>query len=174
MTAPSVLTTPILCHEDASRREAEREASLLLARRVAGLGAVIDHYPDGAPFIPGFGGHISLSHCRSLAAIALSSSPHIGIDAEIWRPQLIRVAPKFLSPAELPFWSATPLRLLFAWTIKEAVYKAARTPGLPLHHISLPDLSDPRHLVASTPGPVLWRISVIATSPVFITAVNKF
>ena len=174
MTAPVVFTAPIPCHGPLSRREAEREASLLLARRVAGPDAVIHHYSDGAPFIPGFSGHISLTHCRSLAAIAVSSSPHIGIDAEIWRPQLIRVAPKFLSPSELPYWSASPLRLLFAWTVKEAVYKAARTPGLPLHSIALPDVSNPRLLIASTPPAFLWRISVIATSPVFITTVNKF
>ena len=168
MTTPAIYIEPILCSDTLSRREAEQQASLTLAQRIAGPDAVIEHYSDGAPYIPGFSGHISLTHCSPLAAIAVSSSPHIGIDAEIWRPQLQRVASKFLSPAQLPYWSASPLRLL------------ARTPGLPLHNITLPSaatlsaLSSPSTpLISSTPDSRQWRISVIATSPVFITAVNK-
>lgn len=180
MTTPAVYIEPILCSDTLSRREAEQQASLTLAQRIAGPDAVIEHYSDGAPYIPGFSGHISLTHCSPLAAIAVSSSPHIGIDAEIWRPQLQRIAHKFLSPAQIPYWSASLLRLLFAWTIKEAVYKAARTPGLPLHNITLPSpatlsaLNSPSTpLISSTPDSRQWRISVIATSPVFITVVNK-
>lgn len=101
--------------------------------------------------------HISVTHCRSLAAMALSHISEIGIDAEVWRPQLHRVAHKYLAPSELSKWATTPRLLLLAWTIKEAVYKAARTPGLPLHSITLPD-PEFSPLVASTPDGRQWLI----------------
>lgn len=154
----SILTTPILNPGNGKQRAAELEASASLARRVAGPEAVIDHYADGAPFIPGSPLHISLSHCRSLAVMAVSSEPNIGVDAEIWREQLHRVAHKFLSPDDMPLWSESQQLLLLAWTIKEAVYKAARTPGLPLIDIALPHpQSSP--MVATTPDGRAWLIS---------------
>lgn len=55
-------------------------------------------------------------------------------------------------------WGASPRRLLLAWTIKEAVYKAARTPGLPLHGIVLPH-PDSSPLTAATPDGRSWLIA---------------
>jgi len=121
-----------------SQRQAEQSAVEMLAREIFGSEAIVRHHPDGAPYIPGYGGHISISHGAGIAAIAVSDSAPVGVDVECWRQQLHRVAAKFLSRAELAAWSASPDALLRAWTIKEAVYKAALTPGLPLHAISLP------------------------------------
>ncbi len=121
-----------------SPRQAEQSAVATLTREIFGPEAIIRHHPDGAPYIQGYGGHISISHGAGIAAIAVSDSAPAGVDVECWRQQLHRVAAKFLSRAELAAWSASPDALLRAWTIKEAVYKAALTPGLPLRAISLP------------------------------------
>lgn len=101
----TVLTIPIPTETDdrTTKRQCERTATLSLAQQVAGPQATIAHHPDGAPYIPGFCRHISVTHCRTIAAMAVADIPHIGIDAETSRPQLQRVASKYLSASELPF-----------------------------------------------------------------------
>lgn len=110
----------------------------------------IGHHETGAPFLslpPGPGGNsagplpaISVSHCRSMAAIALA--PHgtkVGIDCESGDrlSQLDRIAPRFLSDEQLPYWGERPATL-WAWSLKEALYKAVGRPGLSLAWIPLP------------------------------------
>ena len=110
----------------------------------------IDHHGSGAPFLtlptgPEDGEDaslpaISVSHCRPMAAIALA--PHgvkVGIDCESGDrlAQLDRVAPRFLSARQMPYWGRRPATL-WAWSLKEALYKAAQRPGLPLECIPLP------------------------------------
>lgn len=83
-----------------------------------------DHRSDGAPFLPGMEHvFISISHCRTHAAAALDSSRPIGIDIELPRTQLSRIAPRFLAAEELD--AQRPVDgLLALWTAKEAAYKA--------------------------------------------------
>ena len=105
-----------------TRRAAERAA---VDRLVSHLlpGRTLSHLPSGAPTV-GDDTHISVSHSRRLAVVAISPLP-IGVDAEEDRPtQLRRVAPRVMTEAEL---AACP-DLLLAWTAKEAAYKAV--PGL--------------------------------------------
>lgn len=106
-----------------SRRDNEREAVKRLTAALLGPGACVRHRDDGAPYISG-GPHISITHSRDIAAIAVSSASLVGIDAEQLRPALRRVAPKFLSPSEIELF-ASDEDLLRAWTVKEAVYKVA-------------------------------------------------
>lgn len=115
-----------------------RRAVTSIVESRLGAGVRVVHDPDGAPELVGSDMHISISHSRGYAAVALHPSQRIGVDIEEPRPeQLARVAKRFLSAAEAPVWSAD---LLAAWTIKEAVYKAAGTPGLAL---GLIDISRP-------------------------------
>lgn len=99
-------------------------------------GASLGHHDSGAPFLKGEGSHapatgISLSHCRSGACIALGAiTQQFGIDIEDVSDKLARVAPKFINAREATFIGHD--MLLCAWTVKEAVYKAAGTPGLSL------------------------------------------
>lgn len=109
----------------------------LIATHVA-PNAVLSHDADGAPLLSGSSLHISISHSRRFAAIALHPTQRIGVDVEEMRAgQLRRVQSRFISPSEAAQWAATDSQLLAAWTIKEAVYKAAATPGLPLTAINL-------------------------------------
>ena len=119
----------------------ERKASISLIAKVFGKDARLDHDEEGRPLVKGcdFDGMISISHCADLCLLAVirERGVSIGIDTEIWREQLRRVSPRFMTLDEGAAYDS-PALLLLAWTTKEAVYKAARVPGLALQDIHLP------------------------------------
>lgn len=101
-------------------------------------GVPLSHYDNGAPYLDCSPTHrllvyISVSHCRSGACIALSRlALPFGIDIEDESDKLARVKSKFIADSETVFIGDD--LLLPAWTIKEAVYKAAGIAGLPLRN----------------------------------------
>lgn len=107
-----------------------REAELAAERMLLLPGLSIRHNADGAPSVEGSDEAISISHSRTHIAIAIGGEAPLGIDIETPRAQLRAVAPRVLSAAELDAYGTTPDGLLRAWTLKEALYKAALTPGL--------------------------------------------
>ena len=110
-----------------NRRGIERDAIASLVRHFCGEGAVLGHDADGAPLLDGW--HVSVSHSRGMAVLALSKERRIGVDIEDDRREMLaRVAPKFLTEGEME--AINDLQL--AWTIKEAVYKAAGIKTLPI------------------------------------------
>ncbi len=115
-----------------TRREAEQEAVRRLLEALAGQGARLTHDADGMPFIFGSDLHISISHSREFAAVAVDRTATVGIDIEsrAREHQLSRVAPRVLSSAELDVYSALHSGYVRAWTIKEALYKVAGDPGI--------------------------------------------
>lgn len=124
-----------------SRRDAERAAIAGMLAEVAGLPVTILHRPDGSPYTDTLPVHISISHSRVWGALLWSSTPGFGIDIEETDRigQLGRVAPRFLNPDELKYYSAQPAGLLRAWTLKEATFKAAGLPDVAdLREIKLP------------------------------------
>lgn len=120
----------------ASRRQAERDAVMQLLRKRFGAEVSLVHDADGAPSVEGFHGHISISHCAGIAALAVNDTRRIGIDVERLRSQLHRIKSKYLTAREIPEYTTTR-QLLQIWTAKEAVYKAAGIPGLPLAAIEV-------------------------------------
>lgn len=106
--------------------------------------AEISHLLSGAPVICGANtvATLSVSHSRTTLLLAVNRSGHpIGVDTETTdrTRQLLRVAPRFLAPSQ-QCWATDPDLLLRAWTIKEALYKAAAIAGWPLTEIPLPKL----------------------------------
>lgn len=139
-----------------------RETVKLLVREHLGPTVEYGHDADGAPVLTGSPLRISASHSRHFAAIALHPELTPGVDIEEERPgQLARVAPRFMSEREMPLWAD---RLLQAWTCKEAVYKAARTPGLALADI---DLTEPG--VASVPDGRRFALETTVTDDYTLT-----
>lgn len=119
-------------------RRAEILATRQLVRELFPAHPVISHHADGSPYLDGFPGYISISHCHGLVAVASHPRLKIGIDIERWRNTLLRVKDKYLSHREMEHYSS-PDRMLFAWTAKEAVYKAAGCSGIDFANgISLP------------------------------------
>ena len=104
----------------------------------------IDHFPNGAPFLEGYPGRISITHTSHFLAVAMlpktpesnleAFSPRtaMGIDAESFgRSQVLKIRDKFLSEDEKTLIPEDDLKAnIIAWTSKEALYKAALTTGL--------------------------------------------
>lgn len=112
------------------QREGEKRAVREIVESVFGDNAVLSHRPVGSPVVEGCNVEISVSHCRGVAAVAVNTdSQRIGIDIEEFRDALKKVAKKYLSPAEMERCTA-PCQLLTAWTVKEALYKAAGVSGV--------------------------------------------
>lgn len=173
MILPDRLTVdyePVVITPGTSRHEAEREAVMRLLAKRFGSGTELLHDADGAPAVSGSSYRISISHCAGMAAIATHPTLRIGIDIETARPQLMRVRHKFLTEQEVDRYRSID-ELLWAWTAKEAVYKAAGIAGLPLHAIQLGSPSDASvtapdgtirtfRLYSSADGPVTTTVAV--------------
>ncbi len=106
---------------------------------------VLNHTPEGAPLLTGIADKtaISISHSSSQAVLAVRrGSLPVGIDTEtVDRDhQLARVTHKYLTSGQYEIWGRSPSTRLVAWCIKEAVYKYALSPGLPLASIPLPEV----------------------------------
>ncbi len=121
-----------------AHREREREAVREIIRRVLGEGVEIAHDRYGAPKVSVGSVNISVSHSFTAAAVAFDSVRPVGVDIEQWRPQLRRVAGRFLTESELAR-EVTDDCLLRAWTAKEATYKVAGVPELMLRDIEYGD-----------------------------------
>ena len=127
-----------------SRVSNERNATLALLREIFGNDVQYSHKPSGAPLITSAGKEylVSISHSASSVAIAVADGEDaIGVDVETYRTQLERVQSKYLSEAEMEIFTSA-IDKLKAWTAKEAVYKAALTPGLPLTEIDCTRMAD--------------------------------
>lgn len=129
-----------------SRRDREQAAVSALIAEAFGPDTILGHTPEGAPLIVGQPDtKISISHSGTACILAVSRAHHIniGVDIESPRRQLLKVAPRILSTTEKQLADATPDEdsllqiLLKLWTAKEAVYKAALSPGLPLAEIAV-------------------------------------
>lgn len=104
----------------------------------------IDHLNNGAPLLVSSQERISVSHTTGLLVVAtLPPTPEadlesfaertaLGIDVERRdRAQVLKVRERFLSTSELEMIPpADVCANILAWTCKEALYKAALTPGL--------------------------------------------
>lgn len=129
------------------RQKCESDAKQMIIEQIFGANAEIGHYADGAPYIKGVEDIcISISHSATTCAIAVGNDGNpIGIDIESGRQQLRRVASRFLSSTEVQRFERACDEdrqmdfLLHCWTAKEAIYKAARTPGLGLTEIETTD-----------------------------------
>lgn len=120
------------------QREGERHAVGRLLKHALGTEGY-SHRADGSPYIEHLEREITISHCKGIAALAVGYSERIGLDIERMRPTLYRVRRKYLSVREIDVCS-DGAALLAAWTVKEAVYKAAATRGIDFSDdISLPD-----------------------------------
>ncbi len=130
------------------RREREMAAVRCLLEHRFGTEITMKHDAAGAP-LDIAGCHISVSHSRRLAVVAIDDERKIGVDAEEYRPKLRTVASRYLSQYELSRVSADADYLML-WTAKEAIYKLAGLQGLSLSD-GIQVWPSPRILPASIP-----------------------
>ena len=82
---------------------------------------------NGAPGLKS-GKNISISHSKYYSGLVISDF-QIGIDIEFYRNKILKIGPKFININE-NYALGKIEDLTFIWTVKEAVYKAFRVPGI--------------------------------------------
>ena len=90
----------------------------------------LSHDPNGIPRLES-GQQLSISHTKNLAGIALGTKP-LGIDIEVFRPKIRRIATRFLHADETFVLKGDQVieKLTLIWTAKEALYKALNQKGI--------------------------------------------
>ena len=139
--------------EEARRRfkAPSRRLEWLSVRRLKhelGVTSPIAYLPSGRPYLKDDAHHISISHTRGYAAVAISELNPIGLDIEQRTDKVCRVRDKFLSREEKTF----PLlakknveAMIVVWTIKEAMFKLMDNTGIDFaehFHVSPFELAD--------------------------------
>ena len=115
------------------RRTQEQEAVKRLLEQLLPHGK-LSHTAEGAPYIEGCSGTISISHSTDFVALFLSSTArHIGIDIESKYAKVLRVAPRFMDDKELKALSKLRTHCeqerfaTIIWCAKEATFKYFRS-----------------------------------------------
>ena len=91
------------------------------------------------------GNRISITHSNHFTGIIISSAKEVGIDIEMQRDKILRIAHKFTPIEEYSTIANTEAlvrKLTIVWGCKESLYKIYAEPGLSfLHHIHIADFS---------------------------------
>ena len=90
----------------------------------------LSHDPNGIPRLES-GQQLSITHTKNLAGITLGTKP-LGIDIEVFRPKIRRIATRFLHDQEsfALEGKGTIEKITLIWTAKEALYKALKKKGI--------------------------------------------
>ena len=78
---------------------------------------------NGKPEFAGTNFHVSISQSGGQVAVILSDSFEVGIDIEILREKILKIAFKFLSAKELEFAGNNFEKICLYWSAKETLYK---------------------------------------------------
>lgn len=115
-----MLDAPSISLPENAQRRLQRMAVLCILK-YCNLPIPYSYDRDGRPEIPN-GPHISISHTRRYAAVAISASRAVGIDIEQSDRNFQRVAPKYLSHSEQEQMLEQEC-MAATWCVKEALYK---------------------------------------------------
>jgi 4'-phosphopantetheinyl transferase len=99
----------------------------VLLRKMMDTDEYIDCKVDdsGKPYLTNFPHFISLSHSYDYAAVMVSKNKAVGIDIELIKNKIERIANKFMTEKELQFIDDNQRieHLYVCWCAKEAIYK---------------------------------------------------
>lgn len=158
-----------------SDRRSERErltVSRIISNYISSKARIV-HAPSGRPLLENADWlYISISHSADYVAVAFGHLEGIGIDVEQPRTQLARVAPRVLSEAEMAVYGRNERLLLKAWTLKEALYKAALTEGVDFRRDIVLPLSpdDTRATVCDRPFDIIHTDETAERTVSFVVA----
>mgnify|MGYP000235427733 CR=1 FL=1 len=132
---------------DGMKSELHRRGFLSIRHLLAAAGYV-DHdlYYDenGKPHLKD-GKHISITHSHEFTGIIVSESNEVGVDIEMKRDKILRIAHKYTPIEEYKTIANTDAvirKLTIVWGAKESLYKIYSEKGLSfLHHINVKDFS---------------------------------
>ncbi|MBM1104838.1 4'-phosphopantetheinyl transferase superfamily protein [Aurantibacter crassamenti] len=104
------------------------------------------------------GKKISITHSNNFTGIIISESHEVGIDIEMQRDKILRIAHKFTPIEEyktIANSEALIRKLTMVWGAKESLYKIYAQPGLSfIQHINVADFSMDDN---STTGEILYQ-----------------
>src|ERR1700749_269106 len=111
----------------ASKRHLHWLGTRVLLRTMLRTDEYIDCKVDvhGKPYLVNLPYHISFSHSFDYAAVMISRNGTVGIDVELIKEKVERIAEKFMQPNELAFIEPENKiqHLYVCWCAKEAIYK---------------------------------------------------
>ncbi len=151
LTAPLANGDALLEEARGRFKAAGRRLEWLSVRRLMhelGIASPIAYLPSGRPYLVDDCRHISISHTRGYAAVAIHADSPIGLDIEQRTDKVWRVKDKFLSHGEklfLPSEKKNVEPMLVIWTAKEAMFKLVDKPGVDFaehFHVSPFELAD--------------------------------
>lgn len=104
----------------------QRDAVKLALQSLSGQKeAELEYDSFGKPFLKNSTLQVSVSHSYDKVAVITEENGPTGIDIELIRPKIERIAPKFMSDEEmrsLPHTARTEMLFIY-WCAKEALYK---------------------------------------------------
>ena len=135
LSADVVLKDSCTLRVDKMKSELHRRAFLSVRRLMQQMGYTdfdMFYDTDGKPRLKD-GRNISITHSYHFAAIVVSDSP-VGIDMEVRREKVIKIADKFIA-SEFSYLNSAHLNeyvrsLIVIWGVKEALYKMFSRAGL--------------------------------------------
>lgn len=77
----------------------------------------------GKPWLTNSNCHISISNSKNIATAILHRTKPVGIDIEVVKPKILKIANKYLTPSELILIGNSFQSLTLAWCCKETIYK---------------------------------------------------
>ena len=99
----------------------------VLLNHMLGSNAEIVYTENGAPRLKGSNTHISISHTKEYACIALSDIYKVGVDIEHISNKAERVKSRFIGENEP---DDTLLKTILIWSAKESAYKMLQIEGI--------------------------------------------
>ncbi|NAY91977.1 4'-phosphopantetheinyl transferase superfamily protein [Muricauda sp. JGD-17] len=155
-----VLTPHCQNRMDGMKSETHRRGFLSIRHLMAEAGYVDSDlfYDDfGKPHLKD-GKYISITHSHNFTGIIVSSTDEVGIDIEMQREKILRIANKFTPLEEyrtLANTEAVIRKLTIVWGAKESLYKIYAQQGLSfLRHINIIDFAFDD---ARTLGEILYK-----------------
>lgn len=140
-----VLTPHCQQRYDGMKSELHRRAFLSVRHLLALFGYVdldLVYNESGKPSLKD-GNFISITHSYNFTAVIISEADEVGIDIEMQRDKILRIAHKFTPLEEyrtLANAAAIVRKLTIVWGAKESLYKIYGTKGLSfIHHINVTD-----------------------------------
>ncbi|MCM4166787.1 hypothetical protein KCTC52924_01640 [Arenibacter antarcticus] len=143
-----VVLTPHCQNRVSGMKSELHRRGFLSIRHLLAVEGYVDHdlfYDDvGKPHLKD-GRFISITHSHEFTGIILSDSVEVGIDIEMQREKILRIANKYTPLEEYKTVAnndALIRKLTIVWGAKESLYKIYNNPGLSfLHHIDITDFS---------------------------------
>ncbi|MFS4454660.1 4'-phosphopantetheinyl transferase family protein [Maribacter sp. 2304DJ31-5] len=130
---------------DGMKSQLHRRAFLSIRHLLATYGYVDEdlfYDETGKPHLKD-GNFISITHSHNFTGIIVSKTDEVGIDIEMQRDKILRIAHKFTPFEEyrtLANTDAIVRKLTIVWGAKESLYKIYNKEGLSfLHHINVAD-----------------------------------